>query len=282
MTVVAAQERSSQAAKPSSQQPPQPRLRPASPSGLLSGLSIEHGPRDLLGRFFLQADTAARERGVYLSFGTFEELVEANANNTSSWHPLIPLFNPKNGGFSDHNAFCILGRNAQGEIVATQAARLYDWRDTSFYEEAKSLRLFYEDPARLKQPTERCEISAESTKFVSGKVCFSGGGWYRRDYRKKELSTILPRVSRALAFTRWDSDYTISIMAEKVIAGGMAERCGYTNVDWDLNLYDSPVGTVRCAFVWMERQQLRTDLGAFSAGLGSGTQVDTGVDERRA
>lgn len=281
MTVVGAQKNSARAEKPSTPRASQPDLLPAAPGGLLSGLSIEHGPRDLLGRFFLQADTAARERGVHLSFGTFDELVEANASNTSSWHPLIPLFNPKNGGFSDDNAFCILGHNAQGEIVATQAARLYDWRDTSFHEEARSLRLFYEDPARLKQPTERCEITAESTKFVSGNVCFSGGGWYRRDFRKRELSTILPRISRALAFTRWNSDYTISIMAEKVIAGGMAERCGYTNIDWDLNLYDSPVGTVRCAFVWMERAQLLSDLRAFSTSLGS-AQVDAGVDERRA
>jgi hypothetical protein len=247
---------------------------------MITEIEVDHGPRVLLGRFFLKADTAARERGVTLSFGTFDDLVEVNARNTSSWHPLIPLFDPKNGGFDDENAFCMVGRNGQGEIVATQAARLYRWPDTSFYEEARSLRLFYADPARMKMPKERCEISAESTKFVTGDVCFSGGGWYRRDYRKRNLSAILPRISRAIAYTRWHTDYTVSVIAEKVIGGGMADRSGYTNVDWDLRMYDAPPGTVRCAFVWMETNQLLADLADFLVGFDA--QVDLGVDQRRA
>jgi predicted nucleic acid-binding Zn ribbon protein len=256
------------------------------PSGrrpsLISEITVEHGPHDILGPFFLRANTAARERGITLSLGTFEELVATNVANTSSWHPLIPLFDPKYGPLPADKAFCILGTNDEGEVVATQAARLYQWPSTSFHYEAESLRLFHADPARTKRPTERCVVTAESAKFVSGNVVFSGGGWYRRDYRKLELSTILPRISRALAFTRWNSDYTVSIMAEKVIKGGMAERCGYTNVDWDLSLFDSPVGTVRCAFVWMERVQLLQDLSDFLARFDAGAQVDRRVDERRA
>ncbi len=257
---------------------------PRRPSGRswLSEITVEHGPAEILGSFFLKADQAARDRGVTLSFGTFDELVETNARNTSSWHPLIPLFDPKNGALPPDEAFCILGHDENGEVVATQAARIYHWPATSFFYEAESLRLFYADPALSKQPTERCVVTAPSTRFVSGNVVFSGGGWYRRDYRKLELSMILPRISRALAFTRWDSNYTVSIMAEKVIKGGMAERCGYTNVDWDLSLFDSPVGTVRCAFVWMERVQLMQDLSDFLAGFDTGAQVDRRIDQRRA
>jgi hypothetical protein len=256
-----------------------PAREPPRPS-LINEIVVDHGPRDLLGRFFLKADTVARDRGITLSFGTFDDLVETNARNAASWHPLIPLFDPKNGSLTDDSAFCLVGRNPQGDIVATQAARLYRWPDTSFYEEARSLRLFYADPARMKMPKERCEISAESTKFVSGNVCFSGGGWYRRDYRKLNLSAILPRISRALAFTRWRTDYTVSVIAEKVIQGGMADRSGYTNVDWDLRMYDAPPGTVRCAFVWMETNQLLSDLADFLVGFDA--QVDVGIDQRRA
>jgi hypothetical protein len=267
-------------ASPLSEAPRLDRGREAPRPSLINEITVDHGPRDLLGRFFLKADTAARERGVTLSFGTFADLVETNARNTASWHPLIPLFDPRNGGLTEDNAFCIVGRNQQGDIVATQAARLYRWPNTSFYEEARSLRLFYADPARMKMPKERCEISAESTKFVSGNVCFSGGGWYRRDYRKLNLSAILPRISRALAFTRWRTDYTVSVIAEKVIQGGMADRSGYTNVDWDLRMYDAPPGTVRCAFVWMETNQLLADVADFLVGFDA--EVDVGVDQRRA
>ena len=265
---------------PASSSPELRSARAAPRPPMITEIEVDHGPRDLLGRFFLKADTAARERGITLSFGSFDDLVEVNARNTASWHPLIPLFDPKNGGFDEENAFCMVGRNGQGDIVATQAARLYRWPDTSFYEEARSLRLFYADPARMKMPKERCEITAESTKFVTGNVCFSGGGWYRRDYRKRNLSAILPRISRALAYTRWRTDYTVSVIAEKVIGGGMADRSGYTNVDWDLRMFDAPPGTVRCAFVWMETSQLLADLADFLVGFDA--QVDVGVDQRRA
>src|ERR1700704_999656 len=84
---------------------PDPRSARAAPRPpMITEIEVDHGPRDLLGRFFLKADTAARERGIALSFGTFDDLVEANARNTSSWHPLIPLFDPKNGGFDEENA----------------------------------------------------------------------------------------------------------------------------------------------------------------------------------
>jgi hypothetical protein len=258
-------------------------LRDLSDGSWLADITIDHGPADLLGRFFLKADEALQARGITLSFGTFEELVATNAANTDTWHPLIPLFNPKNGPLPPDKAFCLLGRNDEGDVVATQAARLYEWPNTSFFYEAESLRLFYADPARSKQANEKCVVTAPSTKFVSGNVVFSGGGWYRRDYRKLSLSVILPRISRALAFARWDSNYTISIMAEKVIKGGMAERCGYTNLDWDLVLSDSPVGNVRCGFVWMERQQLLKDLADTLARFDDpGPQVDRRVNERRA
>ena len=56
---------------------------PTRPSWL-SEVTVEHGPADVLARFFLKADEAARERGVTLSFGTFDELVATNAANTTT------------------------------------------------------------------------------------------------------------------------------------------------------------------------------------------------------
>ena len=131
---------------------------------LLSDITVEHGPADLLGRFFLKADTAARQRGITLSFAPMQDLVEVNRRNRETWRPLLPLFDPASGGITDDNSFCILGRNAKGEVVATQAARLYDWADTSFHEEAASLRLFYADPARLKSEREQVEVTAPAAQ----------------------------------------------------------------------------------------------------------------------
>jgi hypothetical protein len=250
---------------------------------LISDITVEHGPPDLLGRFFLKADTAARSRGVTLSFGPMQELIDVNRSNPETWRPILPLFDPACGGIDDENSFCIFGHNAKGEIVATQAARLYRWQDTSFHEEASSLRLFYADPDQHRSETERVEVTAPIAKELSGSVIFAGGIWYRPDYRNVGLPYILPWLSRAYAYTRWNHDFSTSIMAEEVYARGMARRSGYTKADWEVWLRHTPVhptGNIRCALVWMDEDDLLNGVEEFLGGFDA--QVDARVDQRRA
>ena len=250
---------------------------------LISDITVEHGPPDLLGRFFLKADTAARSRGVTLSFGPMQELIDVNRSNPETWRPILPLFDPACGGIDDENSFCILGHNAKGEIVATQAARLYRWQDTSFHEEASSLRLFYAEPDQHRSEMEQVEVTAPIGKRLSGSVIFAGGIWYRPDYRNVGLPYILPWLSRAYAYTRWNHDFSMSIMAEEVYARGMARRSGYTKADWEVWLRHTPVhptGNIRCALVWMDEDDLLNGVEEFLGGFDA--QVDARIDQRRA
>jgi len=250
---------------------------------LISDITVEHGPADILGRFFLKADTAARRRGVTLTFAPMQDLIDINRANPETWRPLLPLFDPACGGISGDNSFCILGHNAKGEIVATQAARLYRWPGTSFHEEASSLRLFYADPDRHRGEREQVEVTAPIAKLLTGSVIFAGGIWYRPDYRNVGLPYILPWLSRALAYTRWKHDFSMSIMAEEVYARGMARRSGYTKADWEVWLRHTPVdpnGNIRCALVWMDEGDLLGGVREFLSGFDA--QVDAGVDQRRA
>jgi hypothetical protein len=176
-------------------------------------LKIKYGPAGLLGRFFLWADTAARDRGVTLFFASLKDLVEANRANSDSWRPLFPVFDEALGGVEPGTVFVLIGRDRRGEVVATQAARLYDWPETSLKDEADSLRMLYADPDAAFARGDRCEIITPVAEKITGRVVFSGGVWYRPDFRGKDLATILPRISRAYALTRWNSDFTIGWMA---------------------------------------------------------------------
>jgi len=243
-------------------------------------LQLVHGPVDLLGRFFLWADGEALDRGVTLSFAPLATLVAVNRANSDTWRPLVPLFDPAVGGISEQTGFAMLGRNNAGEVVATQAARLYDWSSTCFRDEAISLRMFYTDPAAALARGERCTVSAPSASLISGRVVFSGAGWYRPDFRGKGLATILPRISRAYAFTRWLTDCTISMFADAVLAGGMAARCGYTNVDpASVELVNSPIGNLRFALVSMPTAENLADLAAMLAIAASREGLRTGPDD---
>src|SRR5215470_18667863 len=77
----------------------------------LRDVTVEHGPPDVLGRFFLKADAAARERGVTLEFAPLAELQRVNDRNRATWKPLVPLFSTRYNDLDPEHSFCILGRN---------------------------------------------------------------------------------------------------------------------------------------------------------------------------
>ncbi|GAB2832548.1 hypothetical protein GCM10027176_40960 [Actinoallomurus bryophytorum] len=229
-------------------------------------IKVDHGPVDLLQRFFAWADSETRRRGVVVSFARLEELLNVNSANAATWRSLVPIFRPELGGITTETGFALLGRNAAGDVVAAQAARFYDWRTTNLRTQAASLKMFYADPESARGRGDMCEITAPIADRISGRVAFSGGGWYRPDYRGKGLGRIIPRISRAWAFARWRTDFTISMMEGAVLDGGFAERVGYTNVEPDaIRFRASPTGAARCALVWMESKQMLADLEAISS-----------------
>jgi hypothetical protein len=109
----------------------------ATPQSLLSQMTLSHGPVGILGRTILLCDALARQRGV-----TLEEFLAANQANTSSWLPLLKLFDCRFNDLSRDEALFLVGRNRDGDIVACQAARSYVWEGTNFKAEAESLRMF--------------------------------------------------------------------------------------------------------------------------------------------
>ncbi|MEQ1647228.1 MAG: hypothetical protein ABL898_01465 [Hyphomicrobiaceae bacterium] len=252
------------------------------PGHPITDVTINYGPPTVLGRFFLEANAACEAVGIKLTFGTFEELLAANTLNRASWKPITSMYDHRLSGqnLTPDKAFCIFGRNAAGEIVATQAARLFTLTSTSLYDEFTSLRAFYDRPESSAQPGETCTVTAETTKATNGRVLVGGAAWYRPDYRGIELSAWLPRISRALAYTRWSTDVTTSIMVEGIVKGGVMARSGYRNIEWAVDIKNSTVGDVRCAFVWMDPERLIDDLREMLAAPGA--EVDTSILQRRA
>jgi hypothetical protein len=243
-------------------------------------VTVEHGPAPLLGRFFLAADTAAREVGVTVSFATPEDLLAANEANRETWKPLLSVFDPRYVNLTPENALILVGRDAAGEVVATQAARLLRLDNASMYDEMVNLRLSYDNPARDKRPGESFNVLSEEPRAIRGRTLFGGAVWYRTDFRKRGLAAILPRISRAYAFTRWNTEYTTSMMATGIVKGGVAAASGYTNIGPELQIRNSTLGDLNTVFMWMRAPELLVDLERWLAAAGA--QVDSAVAERRA
>ena len=88
----------------------------------------------------------------------------------------------------------------------------------------------------------------------------------------------MPRISRANAFTRWYTDMTAATMAEKLVEKGVAARCGYTEIDWDMTYRNTRLGTMRVAVLKMGTDQMLEDLGGFIEEIYA--QVDRRVENR--
>jgi hypothetical protein len=236
-------------------------------TSLFSQVALRYGPAGILGRSILAAEQLALSKGVRLSFATAAELLAVNEANRATWLPLISVFDVRFNALNDANAFFILGRDVNGDVVACQAGRLYTWEHTSFKAECEAMTMFYRDPDSMKLPGEEWTVSALAASGMSGRVAFSGAAWYRRDYRGVGLVEWLPRLSRALAKGLWDTDVTVTVMAENNVKRGVYPRNGYRNAEWAVEAVNGRMGTLRYALLWSKSAEMIEDLEQFLRDL---------------
>jgi len=223
----------------------------------------KHGPTALIGRLLLQLEQAARDRGIFLSIETMDDLLDINKRSAPGWLPLVPLYDPTYNDLDSSNSFAIIGRDINGRVVATQAARGYDWTETDFTTEASSLRLFYKEPHKTKLNGERCSVSAVVGRQISGSVAFSGAAWNHPDWRSKGLVQILPRIARLYALTLWEIDFAITMMARPLVQAGVFDRCGYGNLEWGVQLRNTRVGNPELALIWIKNCEIISECESF-------------------
>jgi hypothetical protein len=214
-----------------------PNIVPENNLRLPDALTIKHGPDPLLAKFVLEGDKVAREIGVRLRLRhDFGDLVYVNKdqNVRHSWYRLVDIFNPEYSDLSPENSYWISGEDEHGEIVLTQAGRIYHWPDTSLEQEARLM--FYGG----RDQGQRCEVTAPAAKSITGVVFFGGSGWVRPDFRGKRLMHLVPRLGRAYAVARWPVDWGISFVTPVLVDKGVAAGYGYKHASYSIFYPDSP------------------------------------------
>lgn len=223
---------------------------------LLEQISLVHGPRELLKRYFEIADAALAERGVRLRYRTdFARLVEINHEHRDSWPAFIPMFDPAHAALRIDNAFWVEALDERGVPVATHAGRLYDWPDTDLERELVSLRAFFRDPAPHLARGDAIEVQAPSAKRIAGRVMGGGAVWVRPDHRSKGLATLVPRISRAYALTRWDIAGNWAVMEPRIRDGGLARRNGFNEEEMIVFRLKAWRDHLPMLLVWMSRDE---------------------------
>lgn len=244
---------------------PQTPLAPAYVTPLLDSIRLKHGPAAQLGRFFLLADQAALDRGVRLQLHTdLHSLIDVNQLMQPFWGaPMVPIFDPAYSDLSAANSFWISGHDQNGTVVATQAARLLDLTESSAAAELESMRLFFAEPEPHLASGARCHVDCPAAERVTGQVVYSGGGWYHPKYRGCGLSRILPRISRALAYTQWATDYTFSVVETVLVEKNVYRSYGYRQHSPSIQLTGSYREDLDLELIWMDQGEMLDDMAAY-------------------
>jgi hypothetical protein len=233
-----------------------PNIVPENNLRLPDALTIKHGPAPLLAKFVLEGDKAARAKGVRLRLRhDFGELVYVNkqAALSGSWYRLPNMFHPEYSDLCPENSYWISGEDDHGEIVLTQAGRIYYWPETNLEQEARLM--FYAG----REEGQRCIVTAEAAKTVTGVVFYGGSGWVRPDFRGRQLMRIIPRLGRAYALSRWPVSWGMSLVAPILVDKGVADGYGYKHASYSILYPQSPWGDAEFALVTVSAAEAYDD-----------------------
>ena len=211
---------------------------------LPDAVTVVHGPRRLLARFFIAGDRAARQLGLHLRVRyDFDELLFLNQQEVArgNWRPLLDMFNVEHATLNYENAFWVSCENANGEIVATFGGRLYDWRNTNLAEQACAM-FHGEDRGQ------GCIVTAEAATRISGMVIAAGIAWVRPDYRRRHLSRLVPRIGKAYACAHWPVDWIFGYVTSEHARIGMPASYGHRNVSHSVTYPGTPWADLAIAY----------------------------------
>ena len=256
-----------------------PNIVPENNLRLPDALTIKHGPPRLLAKFILEGDKAARRKGIRLRLRhDFPELLYFNKQQIAhgSWYRLPDNFNPEYSDLIPENSYWISGENESGEIVLTQAGRIYYWPESTLEQEARMM--FYAD----RDTGQRCVITAAAAKSITGVVFCAGSHWLRPDLRGQRFSHLLARLGRAYAVSRWPVNWGIALVAPVLVEKGVAAGYGYKHGSRSIFFPASPWGDIEFIVSYLTAPEAYADLADFLDSKLTTSEVEGSESDSRS
>ncbi len=231
----------------------------------LDDVKITFGPRAQLGRYFLAAEKHLADHGIRVQFAAFDAIARLNAEHRQSWDMLLPMLDPAQNPVHPEDAIAFLAYDEAGRVVSSMAARLYDFGGTTFRDAVESLQFYYGPGADQMRSRVQSSICAPTAATMTGRAAYLGGYWLRPDVRAQGLSTILPKLMRYIALTRWNADLEFSFGRDKFLRPEIAKTYGFEHVERDFEFHLDGRLIWRGVLVWSDRDELLSQLAALVA-----------------
>ncbi len=187
----------------------------------------------------------------------------------SKEHPLKPYVNPAfDPDFVDISPLTglwLIGTNANGEIVHTQAIKLLELTNANLAEHFRSNLTDYRTHGYDFDVDRSCCFLSPAASRISGRVSYHGELWLKGGsdgYRGGCLATILTRLMKALCLQRWSPDFMIGLQSPVTSCRGLAAREGYVHLEqrsivWQLR---DCADAMEDWLVWMSREEAAFNL----------------------
>lgn len=183
------------------------------------------------------------------------------ADGTEGRAPLTPIFDNRVSDVSSENAFWILGRNADGDVVHLQALRRDDLKGITLDEHMRRQGPLLMSPHIPGIPGDSIFDACAYTREMSGRVCYHGEVWLSPNgpFRGRGLAVTLPRIGVTLALMRWAPDYIYGLVHPDLALKGIPARYGYVHthprgIRWRRSDGD---GTLDECITWMTGDDMR-------------------------
>jgi GNAT superfamily N-acetyltransferase len=205
-------------------------LRTVSASAnFLETITVDHGPLQILGRYFLDVEQAFADRRITVGFGTLEDAFAIHLSNLASWESYPPMLNPMLADIPRDAAFSFVGRDERGSPVAVMAGRIYaDERNLS--DCIRSQRFIYGDAWPVEDGP-RFESWAPCLEHITGPFSYIGALWVAPSMRGKQLARLLPPLTRAFALAKANIGFDVGLASDSMAHAGMGAVYGYDHVE---------------------------------------------------
>ncbi|MER8467752.1 hypothetical protein [Mesorhizobium sp. M1396] len=177
-----------------------------------------------ISRFIKIYDEEAVKKGVRISIGFDFSTYISITETTPTKRATYPNFRPDRSPIKEGDGFWIVGVDTNNEVVLLDAARLYDLSCGNFAEHLESLKAFYAVPAVHAHSEDSCTCMAPSAKKITGKVCYLGDLWVRKDFRGQGMPRIAAGIAFGVSFALWMPDFLCALVAQWSLDKGVVAQ----------------------------------------------------------
>jgi hypothetical protein len=201
--------------------------------------------------------------GIILEYGSdFSKYNQIVAENRGVERVASP-FDAKNHFLNETNGFWIIGRNASGALVHTQAVKQVNLHGASLAVYLASFFRQFPPPAMDIDFGQSMFSPSPGCQRIRGDVVYHGDLWWAEGplYRGTGITPLMARLMAALTYLKWSPDYVFGIVGDSMAYRGLGVRESYSHNEPDVLSWITTCGASLLGFmVWNSREDIESVL----------------------